>query len=377
MLNIIVINPGSTSTKLSLFSIPEDSLSLSSSFELEEMRKVHLDIGGEKREYHEDIKERRKTIEEFIKKNESIIEKVIAVAGRGGLLRPLKGGVYRVNECMIEDLVSCKYGRHASNMGAPLAYEIARLYDVDAFIAYPVVVDEMDAIARYTGIPEVRRKSIFHALNQKSVARAVANQMGRDYKDLNMIVTHLGGGISVGLHVGGRVVDVNNALDGDGPFSIERAGSVPSADLMKLCFSGRHTYDELYAELVGKGGIFAHLGTKDARFLEDILLDKPIQNGEKSTIPKEKVKEVIDACIYQVAKQICALACYTCGKLDAVVLTGGLARFRYFVEEIKRRVSFLSRVYIFPGEDEMRALAEGVVLALQGREKIYEYGSEE
>ncbi len=370
MNTIIIINPGSTSTKLSVFSILEDSL------QFYEVASVHVKNEKTTGIFLEDLKIRRKRVSKFIKDNKSKINKVEAVVGMGGLLKPLKGGVYRVNDNMINDLLSCRYGTHASNMGAILAKEVADLYRVEAFIAYPVVVDEMDDLVRYTGFPEIQRKSIFHALNQKSVARRVAEKLGMDYRDLNIIVAHLGGGITVGLHVKGEVVDVNNGLDGDGPFSIERAGSVPPGDLLKICFSGNYTYEELYSKLVSKGGIFAYLGTKDANLLENILSGKKGYEKSDSSLTKENVKSVIDACIYQVSKNICSLACYTCGQIDAIALTGGLAYFSYFVHEIERRVSFLGKVFISPGEDEMRALCENVILAIKGTEKIYDYRSE-
>lgn len=375
MNRIIVINPGSTSTKLSVFSILKDSLQFLES-DLYEVASVHVKNEKTTGIFLEDLKIRRKRVSKFIKDNKSKINKVEVVVGRGGLLKPLKGGVYRVNDDMINDLLSCRYGTHASNMGAILAKEAADLYRVEAFIAYPVVVDEMDDLVRYTGFPEIQRKSIFHALNQKSVARRVAEKLGKDYKDLNIIVAHLGGGITIGLHAKGEVVDVNNGLDGDGPFSIERAGSVPPGDLIKICFSGNYTYEELYSKLVSKGGIFAYLGTKDANLLENILSDKKDYEQSDSSLTKENVKSVIDACIYQVSKNICSLACYTCGQVDAIALTGGLAYFSYFVQEIERRVSFLGKVFISPGEDEMRALCENVFLAIKGKEKIYDYRSE-
>jgi len=375
MNNIIVVNPGSTSTKLAIYSFV-NNISDRSTIECNKIDMEEINNENPAADFLEDLRERHKKAINFMKKNSEKLGTVIAVAGRGGLLKPSKGGVYRVNDEMIDDLVSCRYGTHASNMGAPIAYEIAGLYNVDAFIACPVTLDEMDDIARYTGIPEIQRKSYFHALNQKSVAKKVSIELGMEYGHVNLIVAHLGGGITVGLHVRGKVVDVNNGLDGDGPFSVERSGSIPSGDLVKLCYSNRYSYKAMYKKIVGEGGIFAHLGTKDAFFIKKIMSDETVQYHIKTALTKDKVKRVIDACIYQVSKSICALACYTCGKIDGVVLTGGLARFEYFVQEIKRRVSFISKVFIIPGEEEMKALCESVVFALQGIEKIYEYRSE-
>jgi len=368
MKSIIVINPGSTSTKLSIFSL-KDGL-------LEEVVKTEIKNEITTGSFSEDVDCRKKSVMKFIKENSKKIGDVIAVAGRGGLLKPLKSGVYKVNKDMLEDLSLCKYGKHASNMGAIISEEIAKLYKVNAYISDSVVVDEMDDIARFTGIPEIKRKSIFHALNHKSVARKVAKNLNREYRELNIIVAHLGGGSSIGLHCKGRVVDVNNALDGEGPFAIERAGTIPAGDLVKMCFSGKYTSDEVYSKLVGRGGICAHLGTKDAMIMESILLGS--EDITKLKLPqKEKVKDILDAFIYQVSKSISALSAYTCGNIDAIVLTGGLVYFDYVVRGIERRVSFIARVYILPAEDEMRALAENVILGLKGKEEIHSYRSVE
>lgn len=376
MVSIIAINPGSTSTKLAICSVSEN-FRKQACFDYHEVEKVDIINKNMSGIFQEELKERRKLVKDFIKSNSEKIGKVIAVTARGGLLKPLKGGVYRVNKAMIDDLVSCRYGTHASNMGAPLAQEIADLYNVKAYIAYPVVVDEMDDIARYTGIPEIKRRSYFHALNQKTVAKMISEELEKNYEDLVLIIAHLGGGITVGLHAYGRVVDVNNGLDGDGPFSIERAGGIPAGDLVRLCFCGRYTYEDIYEKIVQKGGIYAYLGTKDAVLLEDIILEKAgSYRAINPSFSKKKIKEVIDAWIYQVSKSICALACYTCGKVDAVILTGGLAKFDYFVQEIKRRVSFLTKIYIVPGEEEMRGLCTCVFAALCGIEKIFLYRSE-
>jgi len=378
--SIIVINPGSTSTKLSVYSFTggaADQLSGLSKYELDLHEVVRVQVRDEisSGNFIQDLEGRKKRVHEIITENNRKTSNVIAVAGRGGLLKPLKSGVYKVNDDMLNDLISCRYGEHASNMGAVLAKEIGDHLNVDAFITDPVVVDEMDEISRYTGFPEIRRKSIFHALNQKYVAKKAAYRLKREYEEVHIIVAHLGGGISVGLHSRGQVVDVNNALDGDGPFSIERSGGIPAGDLIRICFSGRFTYEDLYAKIVGNGGIYAHLGTKDAILLKNILMGNV--SGEPPALVRENVKHIIDACIYQVSKSICALGCYTCGQIDAIVLTGGIAFFSYFVEEIKKRVSFLSKnVFIFPGEEEMRALCENVLFAVKGIKKISSYRSE-
>lgn len=375
MKSIFVINPGSTSTRLAVFSFDDEQVD-PSRLEYKEIERIDLASRDANRGFMDDLDNRWKIVSGFLKKVDKKIGQSVAAVGRGGILKPLKGGVYRVNDEMIDDLVSCRYGIHASNMGAPLARYVAARYNIDAYIAYPVSVDELDDIARYTGMPEIKRRSYFHALNQKTVARRVCRDMGKAYEKVNLIVAHLGGGISVGLHVCGQVVDVNNALDGDGPFSIERAGGIPAGDLMRMCFSKRYTYGEMYERVVGKGGIYSYLGTKDARILDSIISGKITDHENKTEIKREVVKKVIDACIYQVAKNICALASYTCGEIDGIILTGGLAHFHYFVTEIEKRVLFLSKVFILPGEEEMKALCESVLRAKYGIEKIYEYRSE-
>jgi len=375
MKSIIVINPGSTSTKLSVFSFEGnleefDNIDLLKESMNEEI-KNEISTGS----FNKDIELRKKKVMKFVKGSSEKIGDTIAVAGRGGLLKPLNGGIYKVNKAMLNDLSSCKYGMHASNMGAILAAKVAKVYKVDSFIADSVVVDELDDITRYTGIPEITKKSIFHALNHKSIARKVAKNLNREYRELNIIVAHLGGGSSIGLHCKGRVVDVNNALDGEGPFAIERAGTIPAGDLVKLCFSGKYTYDEIYSKLVGKGGIYAWLGTKDAKKIESILLGrKDIANSNLRE--RENIKDVLDAFIYQVSKSICALSAYTNGNIDAIAITGGLVYFDYVVKGIERRVLFLAKVFVLPAEDEMRALAENVILGLKGKEEIQSYRSE-
>jgi len=378
--SIIVINPGSTSTKLAVYSYRsnshKDKTDIEPSEILKESSSVTIENRAPVKNPGEDLEVRKALVRDFLEKVGKDIGKVTAVAARGGLLKPLKGGVYRVNQDMIDDLVSCRYGSHASNLGGPVAAAIADEYGVEAYIAYPVVVDEMDDIARYTGIPEIRRKSIFHALNHKSVAGKVAKKLGLRYENAILIVAHLGGGITIGIHVKGKVVDVNNGLDGDGPFSIERAGTVPTGDFLRMCMGGRYTYREMYKKIVGEGGIFAYLGTKDARRIERVLNDKRKADQGDIGTEKERVAELIRAWAYQVAKNICSLSSYTCGKVDAIIITGGLANFSYFVDEIIERVKFLAEVVVVPGEDEMRALAEYTLRALWGLEKIYDYRSE-
>ncbi len=370
-MNLIpIINTGSTSTKLAVYGYDNN---ICNSGELIEIEKTTITENDKPGDFKEDFNNRKNKIIEYFQKFIGSLDKykIKAIGARGGLLKPLKGGVYKINKNMIDDLLSCKYGHHPSNMSAPIAYELAGIYKVESFIAYPVVTDEMDDIARYTGFPEIKRKSIFHALNQKSVARYVANSLGKDYKDLNLIVCHMGGGVSVGLHVNGRVVDVNNALDGEGPFTIERAGTLPAGDLVRYCFEESNSMDSVLTRIVSASGIVAYIGVKDARLIAEAIRNKTGINE----ISADVVIKVIDAFIYRVSKEICSLSAYTGGRIDAVVLTGGLANFEYIVKNIKSRVSFIGeRFFVYPGENEMRALAEYTFLAITGKENILNYG---
>ncbi|TYP56676.1 butyrate kinase [Thermosediminibacter litoriperuensis] len=351
---ILAINPGSTSTKIAVFENEELIFEEKISHSTEELSKYDSILAQ--------YLFRKKLILEVIDQKGYNLSRLKAVVGRGGLLKPLEGGTYTVNERMLEDLKRGVQGEHASNLGGILAYEIGRELGVPAFIVDPVVVDELEPVARITGLPEIKRRSIFHALNQKAVARRVAKTLGRSYEELNLIVAHLGGGITVGAHKKGRVVDVNNGLDGEGPFSPERAGQLPAMDFAKLIFSKNLTIQEIKKMIAGKGGLVAHFGVNDAR-----VIKKMIEEGS------EEVKLVYEAMAYQVAREIGACAAVLCGQVDAVVLTGGLAHDEMLVDWIKKRVSFIAPVHVFPGEDELRALAEGALRVLTGQEKPKEY----
>lgn len=354
---ILVINPGSTSTKIAVFDDENEIFKVNISHPVEEIQKYPKII--------DQFEFRKEVIMKELARAGIPKESLSAVVGRGGLLRPIPSGTYAVTEKMLEDLKAEVQGEHASNLGAMIADSIAQDLNIPAFIVDPVVVDEMEEIARITGLPMIRRRSILHALNQKKVARQAAADIGKPYEELNLIVVHLGGGISVGAHKKGRIVDVNNALNGDGPFAPERAGSLPAADLVELCFSGKYTKPEIKKLLAGKGGIVAHLGTNDMRAVEEM-----VKNGD----PKATL--IIQAMAYNVAKWIGAMATVLEGKVDAVVLTGGLAYYRYFVDLIKERCEFIAPVYIYPGEDEMKALAEGALRVLKGEEKARIYENE-
>lgn len=355
MERILVINPGSTSTKIGIFEGEKPLFIEVLRHNSEEIKKFNR--------IFDQYEFRKNVVLDFLKNKNIPPESLTCVVGRGGLIKPVKSGTYIVNEKMIEDLKEAKRGEHASNLGAIIAYEIAKPLGIPAYIVDPVVVDEMDDIARISGLNGIERKSIFHALNQKAVARRAAKDLGKKYEEANLIVVHLGGGISVGAHKKGRVVDVNNALNGDGPFAPERAGGLPTQDLVELCFSGKYTFEEMKKKLAGEGGLVSHLGTNDAREVE-----RRIEQGDSYA------KLVYEAMAYQVSKTIGEMAAVLKGEIDAIVLTGGIAYSEMLTNLIKERVSFLGKVLIYPGEDEMEALCFGALRVLRKEEepKIYE-----
>ena len=351
---ILAINPGSTSTKIAIYDNEK------------EVFETTLRHSNEEIDQYEKISDqydfRKQVILTALSDNGINLTKLSAVVGRGGLLKPIKGGTYAVNDQMLVDLKAAQMGEHASNLGGMIANEIAQQLNIPAFIVDPVVVDELEPVARISGMPEIERISIFHALNQKAVARRYAHENNKPYESLNLIVAHLGGGISVGAHEKGRVVDVNNALDGEGPFSPERTGGLPVGDLAKLCFSGKYTHADIKKMIKGKGGLVAYLGTNDGR---DVV--KMIEAGD------EKAKLIFEAMAYQVAKEIGSCAAVLKGHVDAIILTGGLAYGAMLTQWIKDRVSFISEVIIYPGEDEMSALAQGGLRVLRNEEKAQIY----
>lgn len=347
---LLVINPGSTSTKIAVFDNEKSILEETLRHSTEEINKFE--------KIYDQYEFRKNIILDTLNEKGINVTKLSAVIGRGGLLKPLEGGTYEVNDAILKDLKEGVSGQHASNLGGIIAHEIADKLNIPAYIVDPVVVDEMDEVARISGIPEIPRKSLFHALNQKAVARRAAEEMNMAYEDGNFIVAHMGGGVSVGTHKKGRVVDVNNALDGEGPFSPERAGGLPAGDLMRICYSGKYTIDDVKKKLKGNGGLVAYLDTNDAR-----EVSQRAQNGD------EKAKLVYNAMAYQVSKEIGACAAVLKGNVDAIILTGGIAYDKEFTSWIKDRVGFISQVIIYGGEDEMSALAEGGLRVLRSEEK--------
>ncbi|MBQ2117415.1 MAG: butyrate kinase [Lachnospiraceae bacterium] len=350
----LIINPGSTSTKIGVF---EDETLL---FE-ETLRHSTEEIS----QYASIVDQkdfRKKIITDLLDSKNFDIKSLDVIVGRGGMLKPIPGGTYAVTDDLLNDLKIGFQGQHASNLGGILAREIGDSIGVPSYIVDPVVVDELMPIARYSGVPELPRTSVFHALNQKAVAKRYAKEIGKAYESLNLIVVHMGGGVSVGAHENGKVVDVFNALDGDGAFSPERAGAVPSGALIKMCFSGKYTEKEVYSKIVGKGGFNAYLGTNDMR-----EVSKLANEGD------QKASEARDAFLLQVAKDIGSMACVLKGKVDQIIITGGIAYNPEVIDVLKERAGFIAPVTVYPGEDELLALAQGAIRVITGEEKAMVY----
>jgi butyrate kinase len=333
---ILVINPGSTSTKVALFDNAIEQIS-------ENIHHQPADLKPFKTIIEQD-RFRLSYIRNFLTTNR--VTHFAAIAARGGMLHPLQGGVYSVNALMLEELKQQKYGEHASNLGAILAARLADEYDCPAYIADPPIVDELEPLARFSGLPDIQRKSQFHALNQKYVAQIIAGQLHKNYADCNFIVAHLGGGISVGAHCQGHVIDVNNALDGDGPFSPERSGGLPVGDLLRFIEKNPDSLSLIKKKIVGGGGVMAYCGTNDIEELK-----QRIENGD------EHARLVFEAMLYQVCKEIAMHGATLKGQVTAVILTGGMVRAPDVVAKIKERIAFLAPVHVVPGEKEMESLA--------------------
>ena len=350
---ILTIDPGSTSTKIGVF---DDEKML---FE------ENLHHSAEELAQFETIPQqeafRRRLVLKALEEHHIPLESLSAVCGRGGVLKPVHGGTYLTTDAMIDTLKKGPYGHHASNLGGLLAREIGSALHIPSYIVDPPVVDELAPLARYSGHPLITRRSIFHALNQKAVAKRYAKEVGKKYEDLNLIVCHMGGGVSVGAHVKGSVVDTENALDGEGPFSPERSGSLPTDAVMKLCFSGDYTEEELRKMFVGRGGLVAYAGSTDMR---DLL---------KMAETDAKVAEVIDAFHYQIGKEIGAMAAAMHGQVDQIILTGGIAYGKETVQALKDMVEWIAPVTVYPGEDELLALAQAALRVLNGEEQAKEY----
>ena len=350
----LIINPGSTSTEIGVFE--DETLLFDETLRHSTEEIAQYATIADQKDFRKNI------ILNLLKEKDFDIKSLGMVVGRGGMLKPIPGGTYAVTDDLLHDLEIGKQGQHASNLGGMLAREIGDEIGVPSFIVDPVVVDEMCDIARYSGVPELPRTSVFHALNQKAVAKRYAKENNKNYADLNLIVVHMGGGVSVGAHANGKVVDVFNALDGDGAFSPERAGAAPVGALIKMCFSGDYTEKEIYKKFVGGGGLNAYLGTNDMRDVE-----KMVNEGDA------KAKEVRDAFVFQVSKNIGSMATVLCGKVDAIVVTGGIAYDKGVVAGLKERTEWIAPFTVYPGEDELLALVQGGLRVMNKEEEAMVY----
>ncbi len=352
---ILALNPGSTSTKIAVYDNEKSVFLKSIKHSNEEL--APFKTISDQYEFRKEV-----ILNELIQADIDI-ERIDAVVGRGGLVKPIESGVYEVNEALKRDLRVGILGEHASNLGGLIADDIAKsLPSAKAYIADPVVVDELEDVARITGCPSMPRQSIFHALNQKAVGRIFARTRGFVYEELNLIVAHMGGGISIGAHREGKVIDVNNAIDGYGPFSPERAGTLPTGSLIRACYSGKYTFDEMKKIVNGNGGLVAHLGTNQAYEVE-----KRVKAGDKHA------ELVLSAMCYQIAKAIGGCAAVLKGKVNGIILTGGIAHDKFVVDYIKEMVDFIAPVAVYPGEDEMTALMQNALMALRNQVKCKIY----
>lgn len=351
---IIAVNPGSTSTKIAVYRGPECVMSEAIDHKREELVRCDGLVGQFQFRYC--------AIRNFLERHGFCMEQWAAVVGRGGLTKPIEGGVYRVNQKMLCDLAGGQWGVHPCNLGAPLASKLAEESGVPALVVDPPIVDELSPLARYSGHPMMKRKSVFHALSQRAAARRAAATLGVAYQEANFIVVHLGGGVSIGAHHKGQVVDVNDALDGEGPMSPERSGSLPSGDLARLCFSGKYAPEKMQKMLVGEGGLFAYLGTSDCREVEARIV-----RGDS------QAEEVYHAMAYQIAKSIGAAAAVLSGKVQAVVLTGGISRSRRLISMIRQYAGFIAPFLVYADMEEMAALAHAGLAAIDGKIEVKEY----
>ncbi|AGF54071.1 butyrate kinase [Clostridium saccharoperbutylacetonicum] len=351
---LLIINPGSTSTKIGVYENEKELFEETLRHTNEEIKRYDT--------IYDQFGFRKEVILNVLKEKNFDIKTLSAVVGRGGMLKPVEGGTYAVNDAMVEDLKVGVQGPHASNLGGIIAKSIGDELNIPSFIVDPVVTDELAEVARLSGVPELPRKSKFHALNQKAVAKRYGKESGQGYENLNLVVVHMGGGVSVGAHNHGKVVDVNNALDGDGPFSPERAGSVPIGDLIKMCFSGKYSEAEVYGKVVGKGGFVGYLNTNDVKG----VIDK-MEAGDK------ECEAIYKAFVYQIAKAIGEMSVVLEGKVDQIIFTGGIAYSPTLVPDLKAKVEWIAPVTVYPGEDELLALAQGAIRVLDGEEKAKVY----
>jgi len=350
---LLVINVGSTSTKAAFFQETTPIVSETITYSKEELSGYS--------ELSDQLPRREEDVLNFTKQNNINLEEIDMVISRGGLGKPAPAGSFEINDLMCNDLLTGKYGKHPSALGPAIAQDIAKKYGMQAIVIDPPSTDEFQPLARISGIPDIERKSGLHALNQKTAARKAAGEMGKSYDNINLVVAHLGGGITIGAHNNGQVIDCTHGLS-EGPFTPERSGGLATLDLIELAFSGKFDKKQMQGRLVGQGGLSAYLGTNDAQKVEEM-----IANGD------EKAKLIYQAMAYQTAKDIGAMSVVLKGKVDGVVLTGGLAYSEMLIGWIREWIDFIAPLFIYPGEDEMAALAEGGIRVLQGEEKVKKY----
>ena len=351
MYKIVAINLGSTSSKLAYYEDDNCKIKVNIEHPVEEIKQY--------REIFDQFEYRAKVIGDFLKDHGIDYKEVDAIVSRGGHTRPLVGGTYQINELMLAESRSGKFGLHASDLGVKIAHAMADEGKAIPMVVDPPVTDEFEPWARYSGLPEIQRRSSFHALNQRAVGRLFAKDSGKPYENLNLIVVHMGGGITVGAHKQGKMVDANNGLIGDGPFSTNRTGGLPVGSLIDMCFSGKYTRADMFRKINGQGGMIAYIGESDVRTVE-----------EKALAGNAEYKEVLDAMIYQVCKEIGSLAPVLRGKVDAILLTGGVAHSKYITGQIEERVGFIAKIVSYPGEHEMQALALGAYDVLRGAKEL-------
>lgn len=353
MYKILVLNLGSTSTKVAYY---QNDICIKNEI---------IDHPANEINQFSDIFDQAAYRENFVKRflveNEIDKESLDVIVSRGGHTKSVEGGVYQVNEEMLKQQASGLYGNHPCDLGSKIAFEISKSSKAIPLIVDPPVTDEFEPLARLSGHPLIERRSSFHALSHKATAKKYAHENGFKYDELNLIVVHLGGGISVAPHRKGRMIDGENGLEGDGPYSTNRTGALPVGDLVKLCFGGKYSYDEIHKMLNGKGGLMAYLGQSDVRIIE-----KNAKTDEKSAL-------YLDGMIYQVCKQIGACAAVLCGNVDAVLITGGIAHSKSIIQKIEDRCSFIAPIIVYPGENEMKSLLTGALSALKGEEKIKKF----
>ncbi len=351
---ILVINPGNTSTKIAIFENEN------------KLYEITVDHGEKELKAYPKTRDQKafrvELVETALHNAGFKLSDMNVIIGRGGLGKPMEGGLYRINEEMLKDMENETFGAHASNLGSLIANELAKKIDVPAFIMDPVCIDEMEPVARISGLKEIPRKSLLHALNSRAVAKWYAKDIGKRYEDLRLLVVHLGSGISVTPHLNGRIIDCNNAMEA-GPMSPDRSGGLPSKSLVELCYSGKYkSLEEMRRKITRQGGLYDHLGTSDLREAEEM-----VANGDAYA------ELVLNAMTYQIAKEIGAMATVLEGRVDAIIVTGGMAHSKRLIGDLEKRVSFIAPLVVWPGELEMEALAKGAYEGMLGELPIKEY----